>query len=101
MRWLVFLLLAGCDNLSGGKDIQPELTQRATREAVLVIPNWQTAEGVTHFCGPNRRGCARRYMTDTGWAAIITAVEPKDFNDFNATETLGHECYHAFGAMHE
>lgn len=101
IRLAILLFLAACDNISGGKAIQPDLTERATRDAVLMIPNWQPADRIQDYCGPNRLGCTQRYMTSTGWAAIVTAVEPKDFNDFNRTETLGHECWHGFGANHK
>ncbi len=87
--------------MSGGKAIQPEQTARATRESVLMIPNWQPRDKIADYCGPGHLGCTDRYMTDTGWVALVTAPEPSDFNDFNTTETLGHECYHGFGAKHK
>src|SRR5258706_15194413 len=94
--------LVACDNLSGGKAIQPDLTARATRDPVLMIPNWQPdAAGVAVVCGPGVLACSHRYLADGQWTAVITAVEPRDFNDFNTIETLGHECWHGFGAKHK
>jgi predicted small secreted protein len=97
----VCFLLVACANISGGKVIQPELVTRASREPVLAIPNWQPRDRIGDYCPPGKLACTQRYMTDNGWVAFITAVEPNDFNDFNTTETLGHECWHGFGATHK
>lgn len=96
MRLLLALVLAGCA-LPGGN--QPDVTQRATREAVLVIPNWQPKELVSLYCERGQTACSRRYMASE-WTALITVPEPEDFNDINGLALLGHECWHALGARH-
>lgn len=109
VRWILLLalvavcaLFVACDNLSGGKAVQPELTARATRDPVLMIPNWQPRERIGEFCPAGQLGCSgERYLADGVWTVTITVVEPRDFNDFNATESLGHECWHGFGAKHK
>lgn len=95
MRFLLAAILAGCA-LPGGN--QPDVTQRATREAVLIIPNWQPSVG--EFCGSGLFGCTRRYIAGNQWTALITVPEPEDFNDINGLAMLGHECWHALGARH-
>lgn len=99
---LVGLCVPSCDNVSGGKGVQPQLLTRASREAVLMIPNWQLdAAAVAAICGPGLVACTRRLERNGMTVATITAVEPRDFNDFNALETLGHEAWHGFGATHQ
>lgn len=67
---------------------------------VVMTPHFG-AEFVDAHCFPWQIACTRSYEKDGVRYADVFAEEPKDFNDYNATETLGHECWHGFGARHK
>lgn len=68
---------------------------------VILHVKWATPEeidklmpGKLAFCkGPDMLG-------DGEYHAWITAPKPRDFNDHDRMETLGHEVFHALGGKH-
>jgi hypothetical protein len=89
-------------NVSGGKAIQPDLTARPNLDRVIVHVRW-VSESEMPDIHPHMLGFTRgpQLMSDGEWHAWIDAVQPRDFNDFNRLETLGHEFFHALGATHK
>lgn len=93
------LALPSCDPMAG-KARQPDLVHRATESRVVMHVTWHTRAELDAL-RPGKAGTTRRELIDGEWHAYIDAVEPTDFNDFDHTETLGHECWHGFGAKHK
>lgn len=99
MRLLILLVLAACDNLSGGKSVQPDLTSKGLNHVpVVMTPHFGM---VKDHCLPSQIACTHTWEKDGVRYADVFAEEPEDFNDYNRTETLGHECWHGFGARHK
>lgn len=94
MRLLALLVLTSCAS-------QPQIISKASDERVVMYPRWKATQAeVEAVCGPRRLACARRERIGDEWYAYITALQPRDFDDTERLETLGHEAWHGFGASH-
>lgn len=68
---------------------------------VIVHITWMTPEGIAKVMPGKLAFCRGPEMLGDGeWHAWITAPKPRDFNDHDRMETLGHEFYHALGGKH-
>lgn len=82
---------------------QPTLINRATRDRVVLHITWATSSDdlPMGLNGSRLAGVTRGpELIGEDWHAYVTCLQPDDFNDFDHLETLGHECWHALGAMH-
>lgn len=86
---------------------QPKLRNKATTNEVYVKVIWaDSLQEVDRLCKTREslrgkpyliKGCTIR---DVETITIIT-IQPKDFNDHEALDTLGHEFWHSLGATHD
>lgn len=96
----VILVLVGCDPYAG-KARQPELVSRATERCSLMCVNWRTRAEMDAMY-PGKSATTMPWKDTEGLQhGVIDAVEPTDFNDYDHLESLGHECWHGFGATHK
>lgn len=86
------------------KSEQPALLRQATLEHVVLHVTWvkSTDELPVGLNGNHVAGVTRGpEVVGDELHAYISVIQPEDFNDYDRLETLGHECWHALGAMHQ
>ena len=88
----LLLLLAGC--------VAPNaMTHDADRTNVVVRVKWSTPEQISALCG----GSTPMWSVQACWldTGFIVMQKPRDFDDHERLETLGHEIFHGLGARHD
>lgn len=81
------------------KPQQPPLINPATLDRVILHVTW--VKSLDELPYPNTTGHTHIEKIGDDWHAYVMCMQPTDFNDLDRLETLGHECWHALGAMHE
>jgi hypothetical protein len=91
---LMLLVLCGC---AAGP---MTLSRDADREMACVAVQWTPRDRIASICGrDNVYGLPNQACLVDGY--LIVSPRPRDWNDETAMISLGHELYHALGAMHD
>ena len=75
------------------------MTHDADREMACVAVQWTPRDKIVSICGrDNVYGLPNQACLVDGYR--IVSQKPRDWNDETAMVSLGHELFHALGAMH-
>jgi hypothetical protein len=91
---LAAVLLSACTTVG-----PMAMSRDADREMACVAVQWTPHDKIASICGrDNVYGLPNQACLVDGYR--IVSSKPKDWNDETAMISLGHELYHALGAMH-
>ena len=86
--------LTGCTSMG-----PMAMTRNADREMACVAVQWTQRDQIASICGrDNVYGLPNQACLVDGYR--IVSQKPRDWNDETAMISLGHELFHALGAMH-
>lgn len=99
-KLLTFASLLAVSVLTGCTAAGPiKMSRDADREMACVAVQWTPRDQIVGYCGrDNVYGLPNQACLVDGYRIVST--KPKDWNDEAAMVSLGHELYHALGAMH-
>lgn len=99
----LFLLLCiiSTHTFAEGERLQYPATSQSTKNVVFVRVQWMSPEEVNVFCNNGVKSEEYIFLGCFDPSNNTLYVpEPRNFNDYERLEILGHEFWHALGAEH-